>query len=141
MILLDSDHLTVLRYPENPRCASLSTKLQASITERLAITIISIEEQMRGWLAKIHSLRDVHGQVDGYDLLIQLFDVYIDWEIVRFDIQAADMFKWLKSQRVRIGTSDLKIASIALVHDALLLTANRRDFERVPGLRFENWLE
>ena len=31
---------------------------------------------------------------------------------------------------------DLKIASIVLAHDALLLTANRKDFEKVPGLRF-----
>lgn len=36
---------------------------------------------------------------------------------------------------------DLKIASIALVHDALILTANLRDFSRVPGLRCANWLE
>ncbi len=35
---------------------------------------------------------------------------------------------------------DLKIASVALVNEALLLTANRKDFEKVPGLRFENWL-
>ena len=26
-------------------------------------------------------------------------------------------------------------------NDVLFLTANRRDFEKVPGLRFENWLE
>lgn len=36
---------------------------------------------------------------------------------------------------------DLKIASIALNHDALLLTANVRDFDQVPGLRTENWLQ
>jgi tRNA(fMet)-specific endonuclease VapC len=36
---------------------------------------------------------------------------------------------------------DLKIAATALVNDALLLSANRRDFERVPGLRVENWLD
>jgi tRNA(fMet)-specific endonuclease VapC len=35
----------------------------------------------------------------------------------------------------------LKTACIALENDALLLTANRRDFEKVPGLRFENWLD
>lgn len=52
--------------------------------------------------------------------------------------------KWagrLRKKRVRIDTQDLKIASIALVHDALLLTANLRDFQKVPGLRVENWLE
>ena len=35
---------------------------------------------------------------------------------------------------------DLKIAAICLVHDALLLTRNLVDFEKVPGLRVENWL-
>ncbi len=36
---------------------------------------------------------------------------------------------------------DLKIAAITLAHDALLLTRNIADFERVPGLRAENWLD
>lgn len=35
---------------------------------------------------------------------------------------------------------DLKIASIALVKDALLVTANVRDFASIPGLRCESWL-
>jgi predicted nucleic acid-binding protein len=39
-----------------------------------------------------------------------------------------------------IGTLDLKIASIALEHAAMLLSANARDFEQVPGLRVEDWL-
>jgi tRNA(fMet)-specific endonuclease VapC len=36
---------------------------------------------------------------------------------------------------------DLKIASIALVQDALLLSANLRDFQQVPELRVEDWLK
>lgn len=43
-------------------------------------------------------------------------------------------------QRVRVATTDLKIASIAFAADYLLLTANSRDFGAIPGLRFENWL-
>ena len=38
------------------------------------------------------------------------------------------------------NTSDLKIASIAIVQGARLLSANIRDFEQVPGLSVEDWL-
>jgi tRNA(fMet)-specific endonuclease VapC len=39
-----------------------------------------------------------------------------------------------------MSTADMKIASIVLAHDALLLTQNLDDFANVPGLRMENWL-
>ena len=58
-----------------------------------------------------------------------------------FQESAAGRFDELRRQRVRIGTMDLKIAAIALANDALLLTANWRDFAKVPGLRVENWLD
>lgn len=54
---------------------------------------------------------------------------------------AADHFKRLRKSGVRIGTQDLKIACTALAHDALLLSANRRDFERIPGLQVADWLK
>jgi tRNA(fMet)-specific endonuclease VapC len=34
----------------------------------------------------------------------------------------------------------LQIAAIALARDLTLITGNTRHFERVPGLRVENWL-
>ena len=34
---------------------------------------------------------------------------------------------------------DLKIASIAIANDALLLTRNLSDFSKIPGLRVEDW--
>lgn len=46
----------------------------------------------------------------------------------------------LNSLQIRIGTQDLKIACIALEHDATLLSANLSDFNQVPGLRVEDWL-
>jgi len=36
---------------------------------------------------------------------------------------------------------DLKIAAICLAHDATLLTRNVADFQNIPGLRVENWLD
>ena len=70
-----------------------------------------------------------------------MFEFYQEFEIVAFDESAARKFDELRRQRLRIGSMDLKIAATALVHDALLLSANLSDFQRVPGLRVENWLD
>ena len=58
-----------------------------------------------------------------------------------FDGEAAETFRKLRHHFLRSGTMDLKIASICLAHDALLLTRNLKDFDGIPGLRAENWLD
>ncbi|MGB6298310.1 MAG: type II toxin-antitoxin system VapC family toxin [Rivularia sp. (in: cyanobacteria)] len=42
-------------------------------------------------------------------------------------------------QKIRIGTQDLRIASIVISNDAILVTRNQFDFSRVPDLQFEDW--
>jgi len=88
-----------------------------------------------------HWLREVHRQLPAYLRLGQLFNVLSDWEIVPFEERAADRFADLRRQRTRIGSMDVKIACIALVNDALLLSSNLRDYSVVPELRCENWLQ
>ncbi len=56
-----------------------------------------------------------------------------------FNEGAATEFDRLKKLKVRIGTMDLRIAAITLAHSATLITRNRRDFEKVPGLNFADW--
>lgn len=140
MILLDTDHVNVLKYPDHPRFASLTTQLNSSVDQDVATTVITVEEQMRGWLAWINRSGDVRRQVPAYHELLRLFDFFARWHVVLFDEQAASQFQGLRAQRIRIGTMDLKIAAIALIHDALLLSANLRDFQQVPNLRIANWI-
>jgi tRNA(fMet)-specific endonuclease VapC len=47
----------------------------------------------------------------------------------------------LLRQGTPIGPNDLLIAAHALAADLTLVTANTREFSRVPGLKLENWLE
>jgi tRNA(fMet)-specific endonuclease VapC len=140
VILLDTDHLNVLKYPDHPRFASLSRRLDTSPDQDIATTVITVEEQMRGWLAWINRANPVSQQVPAYRELSRLFDFFSSWLVILFDEQAADVFQRLRTRRVRVGSMDLKIASIALVQDALLLSANLRDFQRVPDLRVEDWI-
>jgi tRNA(fMet)-specific endonuclease VapC len=63
------------------------------------------------------------------------------WIVLSLDEESTAIFARLRSQGVRIGTMDLRIASICIAKNAALLTRNLVDFKLVPGLRFENWLD
>lgn len=140
MILLDSDHFSVFTDERDPRHMALQERMEAA-TEPIACTVVTVEEALRGWLALIHRIRDVHDQIPAYGRLVHLLDVLSQWDVVPFEDRAADQFTDLRGQRIRIGTMDLKIAAIALANDALLVTGNRRDFAAIPGLRCEDWLQ
>lgn len=64
--------------------------------------------------------------------------------ILSFDFAAAKRYGPLRAHLEAGGDplheADLRIASIALANDLTLVTGNTRHFERVPGLRVENWL-
>jgi tRNA(fMet)-specific endonuclease VapC len=51
----------------------------------------------------------------------------------------AEQFMRLKEAGTPIGANDLWIACHALAEDATLVTHNTREFERVGGLRIEDW--
>ena len=140
MILFDINHVTILRMLETDRRNRLVARMAMS-PESISIPLIVAEENMRGWLASIAKERDPCRQIDAYRELGNMFQFYARFSIVPFDESAVDQFVELRRLKIRIGTMDLKIAAIALANDALLLTANRRDFEKVPGLRFENWID
>ena len=51
----------------------------------------------------------------------------------------AEQFTSLKTAGTPIGANDLWIACHALAEDATLVTNNTREFQRIAGLRLENW--
>ena len=64
--------------------------------------------------------------------------------IVDFSLDAAKkaaiIRNTLEKQGTPIGAYDIQIAAIALSLDMILLTNNIREFERVQGLKLENWV-
>jgi tRNA(fMet)-specific endonuclease VapC len=100
MILLDTDHLTVLKYPQSDRATRLMERLSSnSPNDVVAISIVSIEEQMRGWLAAIAKERHAKRQVFGYSELARLFEYFQAFTILLFDDPAADQFDQLRAAR------------------------------------------
>lgn len=126
MIILDTDHLVALKDSRGPDFATLANRMAGSTDQEFVTTAVTVEEQLRGWLALINRSNDVHRHVQPYGKLVGLIDFFSRWDVLPFDNAAADQFKELRRQKVRIGTMDLKIASIALATGARVLTANLR---------------
>ncbi len=139
MLVLDTDHLTEFQKGTSPEARELKQRL-ADSADVYATTIISVEEIMRGWMAAIRRIHDPRRQINAYAKLRQLFRFFATWNVLEWDDPAADEFATLKQAKTRVGTMDLKIASICLANDATLLSRNRTDFDKVPGLRVEDWL-
>ena len=64
-------------------------------------------------------------------------------QVVPYDSRAASNYGAiradLEARGVPIGSLDLLIAAHALSLGFVVVTANEREFSRVPGLRVENW--
>jgi tRNA(fMet)-specific endonuclease VapC len=72
-----------------------------------------------------------------------LEEFFSQFESLPFDDEAAQYYgvtrALLSKAGTPIGANDLLIASTALRHDLTMATRNRREFARVPGLRWEKW--
>lgn len=138
MYLLDTDHLTVLQRG-GAQSERLRQRLQAIPPDDVAVTVISYEEQTRGWMSYQAKARSLEDQVTAYNLLQQHLQVLCAIPLIAFDMAAATIVRQLQQQRIRIGTMDLRIASIALAQGATLLSRNATDFQKVPQLIVEDW--
>ena len=139
VLILDTDHLTVIQRRSEPAYSRLRAHLSKLPPNTVQTTIVSFEEQMRGWLAVISSAQNQTKEVMAYQRLHALLDFFNQIPVLDYTEVVASHFADLKRSRLRVGTMDLKIAAFALSSDGLLLSGNLKDFSRVPKLRVEDW--
>lgn len=140
MIILDTDVFSFVELPDSPEYIRLRARIaQLDPPEPIGTSIITYEEQSRGRLASVNSARTSRQLVDAYANLRQHIVNYRKVLLVNFDDAASAVFDRLRKQKLRLGTMDSRIAAIALSRNALLLSRNLRDFQKVPDLRVEAW--
>ncbi len=66
MIVLDTDCLTFLKYEEAPAAQHIHAELKQR-DEAVTTTIVSFEEQMRGWMAYLKKAKTLAEQVTAYE--------------------------------------------------------------------------
>ena len=106
-----------------------------------ATTIVTAENLLRGRLAQTAKARSPQNSIEAYVRLHEAIAHLKDWTMLPFDGRAVAMYDRLRASRLGVGTMDLRIAGIAIANNATLLSRNLRDFERVPGLTVEDWLQ
>lgn len=139
MIILDTDCLSLLERKSGAEFYRLSAKLAEFSPDEIVTTIITFEEQMRGWMAFIAKANSIEKQISAYEKLGRFLDSYHFIPIIQFDENAGKIFQDLKSRKIRVGTMDLKIASITISQNALLISRNLSDYDQIPNLRVEDW--
>src|SRR6184192_3936238 len=71
-VVLDTDHLSVLQWQEQPACDRLLARLDRLPPDDMATTIVSFQEQIQGWLAYLNRARRPEQIVLAYARLEQL---------------------------------------------------------------------
>ncbi len=135
LYILDSDHLSLHQRGYEP----LGNHLLRVAPEQIAVTVISVEELIRGRLAQVRKITNPEKRVQAYHWLSKTFEFLCDFTILKYDAQAEAHFQTLRTQKIRIGSQDLRIGATVLSQNATLITRNRRDFERIPALKIEDW--
>jgi tRNA(fMet)-specific endonuclease VapC len=134
MICLDTNAVIAVL---NERTSSVLTRIEEAITSGATLAISSIVLfELRYGAAK--SARPERNAQRIADFLAGPIEV-LAFESADAE-EAGDIRAALERAGTPIGPYDVLVAAQARRRDALLVTANEREFARVPRLKFEDWL-
>jgi len=136
--LLDTDHLSILQRRAGAEYRRLSTWMAQLLPVDFACCVVSLHEQLMGAHNFLSQAKNSAGLVRGYQLLQHLPRDNLAFQLQPFDAATAVIYDQLRGQNLRVGAMDLRLASIALSQNLIVLTRNLRDFGRVPGLAVED---
>jgi tRNA(fMet)-specific endonuclease VapC len=133
--LLDTDHVSLQErgYP------LLRTRLASLPPDSFAVSVITVEEMIRGRLAILARRSEGEARVHAYTKFMEAVAFFNSIPVLTFDEACEQKFQEIRSLRIRIGSQDIRIAATALVYNLILLTRNRQDFTRIPDLSIEDW--
>jgi tRNA(fMet)-specific endonuclease VapC len=109
-------------------------RLKQTPPSDLAVSVITVMELRYGLLINPQRAQKIEPAITS--LLASVAIIPCDTAEVE---QAAQVRAILKTQGQPIGAYDVLIAATALQHNFFMVTANQREFDRVPGLQTENW--
>ena len=137
--ILDTDHVTLFQH-NHPK---ISQRAREIGNVSIFATVVTLEEQLQGRLATINKVSANTKKPELLSVachnLRKTQELFCNLQLLDFDEAANTYYQNLRQQKVSVGTHDLRIAAIALVNQAVVVTRNTKDFSKVPHLPQENW--
>lgn len=128
MILLDTNIVIAFLNGNN----TVSERIQRKI-DRIALSTLVVAELDYGAKASQNARKNL-------EKLYRLLDIV---QVISFDIECAKIFGTIKSKLRSIGKPtgevDALLAATAIANKAVLITANKKHFENIEGLKLEIW--
>jgi len=133
LYVLDTDIFTLLLH-KHP---VVYQRVAACKPSDLAVTVITVEEQVLGWVGRLRRVRSAKEKARAYHDMAAAVASLGTLPILSFSEQAIASHEALVKLKLNVGKMDL--AAITLEHGGTLVSRNLRDFQRVPGLTVEDW--
>ncbi|MCL0097734.1 type II toxin-antitoxin system VapC family toxin [Dehalococcoidia bacterium] len=128
MILLDTNIVIAFLNGNN----AVSERIQRKI-DRIALSTLVVAELDYGAKASQNARKNL-------EKLYRLLDIV---QVISFDMECAKIFGTIKSKLRSIGKPtgevDALLAATAIANKAVLITANKKYFENIEGLKLEIW--
>ncbi len=107
------------------------------------VPVVVIEEVFRGRLDGVRKAQAGQTKVTlsrAYELFQESVEKSRPFHLISYNPTAHALFLRFRAAKIRIGSQDLRIASICIAHNATLATRNARDYTLVPGLMLDIWI-
>src|SRR5271155_672592 len=103
LFVLDTDHLTLLHHDQ----PVVKARVLAANPKSLAITLITIEEQLSGWYTKIRKAKKPKEIATAYAGFFRSYETTKRLRVLPFSEMAVDRYLLLRKAHPRAGKMDL----------------------------------
>ena len=131
MYLLDTNIISYLMRDPSP---ALKARILSTPPAEMAVSSITVLEMQFGARKKKW----------GEKLINRMWEFLAPFTIINFDmsdaIVAGNIRAYLSERGLPIGSYDVLIAAQGVSRNMIVVTHNTREFERIPGIRLEDWV-
>ncbi|HVS37107.1 MAG TPA: hypothetical protein VMS17_16215 [Gemmataceae bacterium] len=110
LYVLDTDTISLQRRGH----AGVRRNVAAHLPTELAVTVLTVEEQLSGWYQFLRKAKTPSLVARAYQELADAVQFFAVWQILPFSVNAIARYDNLRSLKLNVRKMDLRIAAVTL---------------------------